>query len=158
MSHHDVGSRSEASGDCDAPPDSTREWAQATGLIGSRLSLRPDGLVQRRRNRRFALTLGIRYADRNAAETGVGRTIDMSSSGMRFVAERPLRLGVVLDIALDWPVALDGAVPLQFVAKAVVVRIDNCEAAVKLVEHEFKTRPRGSRATEPLFVFPKRMY
>ena len=113
--------------------------------LNYRRRLAPDGLPANRRSSvRFALELGIRYVVTNptSRDSGVGKTIDISSSGIRFIAERPLRTGLTLDIAIDWPAALDETVPLQLAGRAVVVRSKNCETAVRLVEHQFKTRSR----------------
>jgi hypothetical protein len=58
---------------------------------------------ERRASTRFALALEVRYvaSDRRApVEMGSGRTIDLSSSGLSFTADRPLptgqRLGLVI--------------------------------------------------------------
>jgi hypothetical protein len=95
------------------------------------------------RLQRFKLTLDVRYSilDRSVpAETGTGRTIDMSSSGLRFNADRPLRTGQRLDVSIDWPVLLDGGVQLQLILAGVVVRCLGTETALRIQRHEFRTR------------------
>jgi hypothetical protein len=59
----------------------------------------------------FSLALEVRYAvsgRRAPVQTGSGRTIDLSSSGLSFTAGRPLVSGQKLDVSIDWPVLLDG--------------------------------------------------
>ena len=122
--------------------------AQILKVMGGQQERRfrtPDGLAaERRGSLRFGLELEIRYVvlGANPPESAIGKTIDISSSGIRFVARRPLSPGAVLDIALDWPAALHGTVPLQLAGTAMVVRTSDCETAVRLLHHQFKTRSR----------------
>jgi hypothetical protein len=64
----------------------------------------------------------------------------MSSSGLRFTADTPLSRGQRLDMAIDWPVLLDGGVQLQLVVRGVVVRSDGSVIALRIEGHEFRTR------------------
>jgi hypothetical protein len=76
-------------------------------------------------------------------ETGCGRTIDLSSSGLRFAAQRPLEPGLRLDVAIEWPVLLDGGVHLQLIAAGVVVWSQGAETALRIQRHELRTRRVG---------------
>ena len=78
-------------------------------------------------------------------ETGFGRTIDMSSSGLSFTADTPLSIGQALDVSIDWPVLLDGGVQLQIVASGVVVRTNGAVTAIRIERHDFRTRRAGPR-------------
>jgi hypothetical protein len=72
----------------------------------------------RRAGVRFPVSLEVRYSiagRRGAVETGSGRTIDMSSSGLSFTADRALLVGQKLDVSIDWPARLDGDVQIQVV-------------------------------------------
>jgi hypothetical protein len=91
---------------------------------------------------RFQLTLEVRYSvlGRVPVETGSGRTIDMSSSGLRFTADRSLATGQRLDVSIDWPVLLDGGVQLQLIVSGMIVRSTGTETAVRIERHEFRTR------------------
>jgi hypothetical protein len=56
--------------------------------------------------------LELRYSvlgHRRPVENGSGRTIDMSNSGLSFIADAQLSIGQRLDMSIDWPVLLDGA-------------------------------------------------
>ncbi len=104
---------------------------------------------ERRASVRFALTLEVRYAFQGPlgpVETGSGRTIDLSSSGLSFTADKPLETGQKLDVSIDWPALLDGGVKLQLIVSGVVVRTDGTTTALQIRRHEFRTRRVGLKA------------
>jgi len=49
-------------------------------------------------------------------------------------------MGRLVEVAVDWPVRLDGACPLRFVAVGKVVRSEATKAAVQITRYAFKTR------------------
>ena len=103
---------------------------------------------ERRTSVRFPLNLEVRYSvagRRGPDEQGSGRTIDMSSSGLSFTADRPLSIGQKLDLSIDWPVLLDGDVQLQLVSSGGVVRTTRAVTALRIERHEFRTRRAGLR-------------
>ena len=105
--------------------------------------------IERRASRRFPCALEVRYAIRGQgapAKMGTGRTVDLSSSGLRFTADRPLPIGQGIQVYLDWPVLLHGAVNLQLVLSGVVVRTDGTEIALQIERHEFRTRSVRQRS------------
>ena len=100
----------------------------------------------RRSSVRVPVNLEVRYSvagRRGAVETGFGRTIDMSSSGLSFTADRLLPIGQKLDLSIDWPARLDGDVQIQPVASGVVVRTTGAMTAIRLERHDFRTRRAG---------------
>ena len=107
--------------------------------------------AERRASTRFPLALDVRYAAgrRAPVELGSGRTIDLSSSGLSFTADRPLLTGQKLDISLDWPILLDGGVKLQLIMLGVVVRSNGTATALEIRRHEFRTRRVGLKAAPP---------
>ena len=99
----------------------------------------------RRASIRVPVNLEVRYSvagRRGAVETGFGRTIDMSSSGLSFTADRPLSIGQKLDLSIDWPFQLDGD-QLQLVASGVVVRTSGAVTALRIERYELRTRRAG---------------
>ena len=89
------------------------------------------------------MSLEVRYSvagRRGPVETGLGRTIDMSSSGLSFTADTPLSIGQRLDMSIDWPARLDDDVQLQVVVSGVVVRTDGAVITLRIERHEFRTR------------------
>src|SRR4051794_21337696 len=98
---------------------------------------------ERRMNTRYPLALEMSYSVVSGArqgETGASRTVDISSSGLRFMAAHPLALGLQVEVAITWPFPLDGCIPLQLMANGLVVRSCGNETAVTLREPSFKTR------------------
>jgi c-di-GMP-binding flagellar brake protein YcgR len=70
--------------------------SQITRRVRLLEGLNPD----RRASVRVPVNLELRYSvvgHRRPVETGSGRTIDMSSSGLSFTADRPLSIGQKLD-------------------------------------------------------------
>jgi hypothetical protein len=107
---------------------------------------------ERRSSTRFPLTLEVRYVVLGRCvpdETGSGRTIDLSSSGLSLKADRPLPIGQRLDVSIDWPVLLGGGVQLQLIMSGTVVRTNGSLTALQIERHEFRTR-RGVTKAAPL--------
>ena len=92
------------------------------------------------------MNLEVRYSvvgHRRPVEYGSGRAVDMSSSGLSFIADTSLSIGQTLDVSIDWPVLLDGGVQLQIVASGVVVRTTGALTAIRVERHDFRTRRVG---------------
>ena len=107
---------------------------------------------ERRASVRFPLTLDVRFSvsrRRAPVETGSGQLVDLSSSGLRFAAQGPLELGLKLDVAIDWPVLLDGRVQLQLMVTGVVVRSSGTESALRIHWHDFRTRSVRLKVASP---------
>jgi hypothetical protein len=104
----------------------------------------PDPAVERRASRRFAIEQDVFYKILDhraiAPESGSGKTLDISSSGVLFDTEQRLRLGKRIEVSVNWPALLEGNCPLKFVAVGRVVRADDHRAAMKIEQHEFRTR------------------
>ena len=103
--------------------------------------------VDRRASIRYPLTLELRYSvfgRREPKETGMGRLIDLSSSGLRFTGQGPLEPGQKLEVAINWPVLLDERVQLQLVATGVVAWSTGTEVAMRIQRHEYRTRKPAS--------------
>ena len=97
---------------------------------------------QRRRDRRYALQLDLRWKlvrRRRVLETGTGRTLDVSSSGILLDAGRPLPEGHNLELSVFWPVLHQNVSPLYLSVIGRIVRSEGCLAAVQMVQHELET-------------------
>jgi hypothetical protein len=102
---------------------------------------------ERRASVRYPVDLEVRYSVEGRGEpveTGSGRTIDLSSSGLSFSTGGPLSIGQKLDVSIDWPVALDRGLQLQVLVSGVVVRISGALIALRIERHEFRTRRAGT--------------
>jgi hypothetical protein len=115
-----------------------------------RLTGKPS--LERRTGTRFPLDLKVRYVVRGRRSldvTGSGSTIDLSSSGLNFRADKHLQAGMRLDVYIDWPVPLDGGVQLQLVMSGEVVRTDGLATALRIERHEFRTKKAGLKVVTP---------
>ena len=111
-----------------------------------------DAKAERRANIRFPLTLEIRYAvwERGGpVDRGSGRSIELSSTGLSFTADRPLLKGQTLEVYIEWPVRLDGGVKVQLIMAGVVVRTNGTATALEILRHEFRTRRVGLKVAPP---------
>jgi hypothetical protein len=97
----------------------------------------------RRTSDRFPIERDVRYkvlSKRGAEEAGAGKTVDMSSSGVRFTTESLLVPGRRVEVAISWPAQLDNKCALKFVARGRVARSDESQAAVEIQNYEFRTQ------------------
>lgn len=105
--------------------------------------------ANRRETSRFPVQEEVRYRvlhARGLSTSGVGRTLDIGSGGILFTTEERLPMGRLVEVAVNWPVRLDGACPLRFVAVGKVVRAEATKAAVQITRYAFKTRGSGAVA------------
>ena|SRR5579862_1329590 len=101
----------------------------------------------RRKKRRYPINMPVEFKIvKNYLIVGSGRgaSIDLSSNGIAFSTDKPLRVGSYLELSANWPVLLDGACPLKLVIFGKVVRSEGNFAAVASDRHEFRTRKAGS--------------
>ena len=112
-----------------------------TNTYDSRASF--SARTDRRETSRFPVQEEVRYRvlhARGFSASGAGKTLDMGSGGILFTTEEKLPMGRQVEVAVDWPVRLDGACPLRFVAVGRVVRSEATRAAVQITRYAFKTR------------------
>jgi hypothetical protein len=115
----------------------------------------------RRKDRRYPVELALRYKlirRRRVLESGAGHTVDLSSGGILFQAERPLQPGLNVELSIDWPVLLHNVAPLRLVVTGRIVRSDERGVALRSVQHEFRTQSshhlKADPATRGLAAFP----
>jgi hypothetical protein len=99
--------------------------------------------IERRAKKRFTIERPVRYRFLYGASLGQvasGRAIDASSNGIWIEAEHELRIGDPLELLIDWPAQLNGAVPLQLVTAGCVIRVVGRRAAVSIERYEFRTK------------------
>jgi hypothetical protein len=105
---------------------------------------------ERRADRRYPIELELRYKlirRKKVLETGVGRTLDLSSGGIMFETERPLPRGFSVELAVHWPVLLRNIAPLHLIVKGKVVRTEDGRTAIRMSQHEFRTMGVRDAAT-----------
>jgi hypothetical protein len=101
----------------------------------------------RRTKRRFQIDQEVKYKmlyGQRIAETGVGRTINISSGGVWFSTESMLTSGMPVELSMTWPVLLNDSCPMKLMIYGCVVRSNERGAAVAIERYEFRTQ--GSRS------------
>jgi hypothetical protein len=101
---------------------------------------------ERRLKRRFHIEQEIRYKmlyGQRIAETGLGRTADISSSGVWFTTESMLTTGMPIELSMTWPVLLNDSCPMKLMIYGCVVRSNEKGAAVAIERYEFRTQGRA---------------
>jgi hypothetical protein len=102
---------------------------------------------ERRTKRRFQIDQEVKYKmlyGQRIAETGVGRTLNISSGGVWFSTESMLTSGMPVELSMNWPVLLNDSCPMKLMIYGCVVRSNEKGAAVAIERYEFRTQ--GSRA------------
>ena len=116
----------------------THQEDKAGGRIGER---------ERRMKRRFQIEQEVRYKmlyGQRIAETGIGKTMNISSSGVWFSTENMLTSGMPVELSMNWPVLLNDSCPMKLMIYGCVVRSNEKGAAVAIERYEFRTQ--GTKA------------
>lgn len=91
----------------------------------------------------MALDVRWKLADSTRAlDSGTGTTIDLSSGGILFDADRNVSVGRSIRLSIAWPVLLDQTL-LQVLFSGKVVRVEGRRIAVHTNTHEFRTVARA---------------
>jgi hypothetical protein len=106
-------------------------------------------IMERRSKARYPVKLTVRYrtVGRNQQFNGVGQTLNMSSGGLLVSGEQEVRAGQRLEVNVEWPLMLNGTVPLQLVAHGKVVRCGDSLFAVSFAQYQFRTMGRVLKST-----------
>ena len=102
---------------------------------------------ERRARVRFPLTLAVDYRALGREDNpGAGQTVNISSAGVLFTGKHEFATGSCIEITVNWPVPLDGVIPLQLHIRGRVVRLNANQTAITINRYEFRTtrRPRAS--------------
>jgi hypothetical protein len=106
--------------------------------------------TERRHSDRFPIERDVRFRvlnKRGGEETGDGKTLNISSSGVLFTSGQMLLPGRRLELSISWPVHLNDLVPLKLVARGRVVRFEDGQAAIEILQYEFRTQANTVAAT-----------
>src|ERR1041385_6925369 len=106
---------------------------------------------ERRTKRRFQIEQDVRYKmlyGQRIAETGVGRTMNISSGGVWFSTENLLTAGMPVELSMNWPVLLNDSCPMKLMIYGCVIRSNDKGAAVAIERYEFRTQ--GTRQFQPV--------
>lgn len=103
--------------------------------------------TDRRTADRFPIQREVHYKVLNKKspdEAGLGRTINMSSTGILFTTDHMLLPGRRLELAISWPAQLNNQTPLRLVARGRVTRYEEGLAAIEIQQYEFRTAPKAN--------------
>src|SRR4051795_6302675 len=115
-----------------------------------------QGQRERRSKRRFQIEQEVRYKmlyGQRIAETGAGKTINISSGGLWITTENTLTPGLPVELSMSWPVLLNDSCPMKLMVYGCVVRSNEKGCAVAIERYEFRTAGRGFQqptATSPV--------
>src|SRR6266700_3268117 len=110
---------------------------------------------ERRTKRRCRIEQEVKYKmlyGQRIAETGVGRSINISSGGVWFSTESMLTSGMPVELSMNWPVLLNDSCPMKLMIYGCVVRSNEKGAAVAIERYEFRTQ--GSRTFQGTAASP----
>ncbi|MCU1273642.1 MAG: type pilus assembly PilZ [Bryobacterales bacterium] len=99
--------------------------------------------MEHRKTDRFPIETGVRYKLMEAArvaQTGQGRTVNISSCGILFSTESYLPLGQRAELSVDWPAQLNEHCGLKLVAIGKIVRSSGDTAVIRIEKYDFRTR------------------
>ena len=97
----------------------------------------------RRLRRRFPIQQDVSYEcvkGSKVSTVGVGKTLEVSSSEVRFTTEQPLKQGQKMRLAMNWPAMLDNTCRMKLEIFGWIVDSEPGEAAVRIERYEFRTR------------------
>jgi len=103
--------------------------------------------MERRSNSRYPLDLGVRFRlslRSGAFLVGTGRTVNLSTSGILVypqdvVSRDEIGDGAWVEIRIEWPILLDGRIPLQLFGVGRVVRHGAIDFAATFEQRQFRT-------------------
>lgn len=105
--------------------------------------LRNEAHAERRRSSRFPIEREVRYktlSQRSEVVTGLGKTLNISSSGVLFTADHDLAVGTRLEVSISWPAQLNEKCLLNLVARGRVSRQESGQLALQIQQYEFRTQ------------------
>jgi hypothetical protein len=111
---------------------------------------------ERRAKSRYPLQLNVSYQTMGAAGqvAGVGRTVNVSSSGVLIKSSSTVGEGARVKVVFEWPSLLNGTIPLQLIALGTVVRRQSSGLAIAFEGYQFRTA--GRRANVATMPDPRR--
>ena len=116
--------------------------------IGKRMDVPEMPSTERRRSSRFPIEREIRYKtlnQRTELQSGVGKTLNISSSGVLFTCEHDMPLGTRLEVSISWPAQLNEKCLLNLVARGRITRHVKGQLALQIQQYEFRTQSRPGK-------------
>ena len=82
--------------------------------------------------------------------SGVGETIDISSTGVAFSIEQQLKPGSFIELSISWPVLLHQDCPMRLIVFGRVLRSCEEKSVCTVDKYEFRTQARVVQTTAPV--------
>jgi hypothetical protein len=114
-----------------------------SGDIGRNSVSYQNAQAERRHSDRFPIEREVRYRvlnKRGNEESGGGKTVNISSSGVLFTTTHMLLPGRRLELSISWPAQLDHKCALRLVARGRVIRFETGRTAIEIQQYEFRTQ------------------
>lgn len=111
---------------------------------------------ERRHAERMSIEREVHYrvlSKKDGDAEALGKTLNISSSGVLFTAKHTLPPGRRMELSISWPAQLDNKCALKLVARGRVVRFEGDRVALEIMQHEFRTkssRPSADATTAAL--------
>jgi PilZ domain len=122
-----------------------------TVTLGKRLDAPDVSTTERRRSSRFPIERELRYKTLNQRTeilAGIGKTLNISSSGVLFTSDHDLPVGTRLEVSISWPAQLNEKCLLNLVARGRVSRYSEGQLALQIQQYEFRTQSRPGMGKE----------
>lgn len=110
-----------------------------------------DKSREQRSKRRYAIEREVKYrllSGHQIAETGSGKTLNISSSGVSFTSEQSLQVGSIVELSVSWPALLNNSCAMKLMVFGRVVRSEGGVCAMTIERYEFRTQ--GTRPMQPV--------
>jgi len=119
-------------------------WDNGSGMLPAFVRAQEE----RRLKIRYPIRLPVYYrtVGRSQHLSGVGQTINISSSGLLFECRHTLQPGTRIEATLEWPSLLDQSIPLQLVTVGRIVRSEGSSCGMAFVQYQFRTMKRRENA------------
>jgi len=95
----------------------------------------------RRADYRYKLELNLQFSYQHGGHTfwGIGQTIELSRSGIRFATDSPPPRGEEVEVRIDWPFLLQNVSGLQLVMRGTILRSDSRGTVLGVRDYAFRT-------------------
>jgi hypothetical protein len=88
-------------------------------------------------------------------QTGIGRTVNLSKSGLLFESEQILPAGTDMEVSVAWPVRFHDTVALNLCLSGQVTWSSAERHALSILRHEFCVRGRYGLSNRRLSLWPE---
>jgi hypothetical protein len=112
----------------------------------------------RRSQRRYPIAAALEYrviSGHQVIQTGIGRTVNLSKSGILFESEQILPAGTEIEVSIAWPVRLRDTVALNLCVSGQVAWSRDKRHALTILRHEFCVRGRYGLSNRRLSLWPE---